>query len=179
MASDATAVEASPRPLEVEWLGRVPYAEALKLQYERVEARRNGTCGDALLLLEHPPVVTRGRSSKPENLRLGRDELAARDVDGDWFCDVCVHTCVHGVGGLLGVVVWGALDCYCIDVFEHLFVTVEACVASGFGDIELSAATICSVFEVVGGRGDVVSAVGVEEACNPCSSSAAAYYSEI
>ena len=41
--------------LEVEWLGQVPYQDALSLQNEAVADRRSGARGDRLLLLEHPP----------------------------------------------------------------------------------------------------------------------------
>ena len=68
-------------PLQVEWLGRVPYADALELQREVLEARREAGAVDRLLLLEHPAVVTLGRSTKPENLRLGPDELRARGIE--------------------------------------------------------------------------------------------------
>ncbi len=68
-------------PLAVERLGRVPYAEGLKLQEERVVARRAGEAGDVLLLLEHEPVVTLGRGSHEENLRLSREALAARGIE--------------------------------------------------------------------------------------------------
>ncbi|MDJ0787136.1 MAG: lipoyl(octanoyl) transferase LipB [Myxococcota bacterium] len=67
--------------LEIEWLGRVPYGEALDLQKAAVEDRRSGRSGDRLLLLEHPPVVTLGRSARPENLRLSPAALAERGID--------------------------------------------------------------------------------------------------
>jgi lipoate-protein ligase B len=67
--------------LAVEWHGRVAYADALALQQRRVAALRAGEAGDALLLLEHPPVVTLGRSAREENLRVPRRELAARGVE--------------------------------------------------------------------------------------------------
>ena len=38
-------------------------------------------CGDRLLLVEHPPVVTLGRGSHAENIRLRPEELAARGID--------------------------------------------------------------------------------------------------
>ncbi len=66
--------------LEVRDLGCIPYADGLALQDELVAARRRGACPDTLLLLEHPPVVTLGRSAKPENLLFPRDELAARGI---------------------------------------------------------------------------------------------------
>ena len=64
--------------LEVEWLGEVPYREALALQEEAIAARRSGSRGDRLLLLEHPPVVTRGSAARPENLRVAENDLASR-----------------------------------------------------------------------------------------------------
>ncbi len=66
--------------LAVEWLGSVPYGEALALQDAAVERRRTGG-PDRLLLLEHPPVITLGRSARPENLRRSRAELAAHGVE--------------------------------------------------------------------------------------------------
>jgi lipoate-protein ligase B len=69
------------RSLQVEWLGRVPYAEALALQEARVAEVRAGRAGDALLLLEHPPVITLGRSARPENLLQSPDALAERGVE--------------------------------------------------------------------------------------------------
>ncbi len=67
--------------LVIERRGRVSYADAWKLQEERVAARRAGEAPDSLFLLEHDPVVTLGRGSHEENLRLSRDALAARGVD--------------------------------------------------------------------------------------------------
>jgi lipoate-protein ligase B len=46
-----------------------------------VAARRAGECGDRLLLLEHPPVVTLGRSAREENLLEERASLAGRGVE--------------------------------------------------------------------------------------------------
>lgn len=69
------------RDLEVEWLGTVPYGEALCLQREVLEARRRGACPDRLLLLEHPPVITLGRRADAGNLLVPRAELARRGVE--------------------------------------------------------------------------------------------------
>lgn len=67
--------------LVVEWLGCVPYAEALVIQEQRAEGRRAGHLPDTLLLLEHPPVVTLGRRARPENLLVQREALAVRGVE--------------------------------------------------------------------------------------------------
>jgi lipoate-protein ligase B len=89
--------------LETSWLGTVPYGAALERQLAAVEARRGGGA-DRLLLLEHPPVVTLGRSAKPENLLTPRAQLAERGVE--------VHEIArggdvtwHGPGQLVGYVI--------------------------------------------------------------------------
>lgn len=69
------------RPLVVEHCGLLGYGEALKLQEGLVSARRAGRGDDTLLLLQHPAVVTLGRSSHEENLRTSRAGLAAQGID--------------------------------------------------------------------------------------------------
>ncbi|MFP5232619.1 MAG: lipoyl(octanoyl) transferase LipB [Acidobacteriota bacterium] len=82
-------------------LGRVPYAEGLRLQAEVAAARRAGVVGDTLILLEHPPVLTLGRNASQANILLRPEELAARGVE--------VHeinrggdVTYHGPGQLVG-----------------------------------------------------------------------------
>jgi len=67
--------------LGIEWLGTVPYREALELQEKCVEARRAGAAADKLLLLEHPPVITLGRGARSDTLRAGSAELALRGIE--------------------------------------------------------------------------------------------------
>ena len=56
--------------LSVRWLGRVTFAEALALQEKLVaEKRANHSLGDDLLLLEHEPVYTIGRTPDQSSLR--------------------------------------------------------------------------------------------------------------
>src|SRR5216110_3477546 len=63
-------------------LGTMPYAEALTLQRAVARARIAGEIGeDLLLLVEHPPVVTLGRSSKERHLLASPALLAARGVE--------------------------------------------------------------------------------------------------
>ena len=57
-------------PLEVSWLGRLGFAEALARQEELVAAKRaQPDAPDALWLLEHEPVYTIGRSPDQTSLR--------------------------------------------------------------------------------------------------------------
>ena len=59
------------RPLLVTSLGTLPYADALDIQRAAAQARIDGSLADDLLLLvEHPPVITTGRTSKAAHLLL-------------------------------------------------------------------------------------------------------------
>src|SRR5256885_14530028 len=83
-------------------LGLLRYADALTLQRDVARARIAGTIDDDLLLLvEHPPVITLGRSSKdahmlatPEYLRERGAELFEVERGGD--------VTFHGPGQLVG-----------------------------------------------------------------------------
>ncbi len=59
----------------------MPYAEALEIQARVVAARKQGTIGDTLLLLEHPPVITLGRNASRGNVLASDEWLAARGVE--------------------------------------------------------------------------------------------------
>jgi lipoyl(octanoyl) transferase len=60
----------SGRALIVRWLGRMTFAEALALQEKLVaERREDHSLGDELLLLEHEPVYTIGRTPDQSSLR--------------------------------------------------------------------------------------------------------------
>ena len=61
-------------------LGRVPYAEALGIQQCVIAARKAGEIADTLLLLEHPPVLTKGRNAKRENILASDEVLRAQGV---------------------------------------------------------------------------------------------------
>src|SRR4051794_36664944 len=68
--------------LLVQHLGVLPYAEALEYQRAVARARITGEISeDVLLLVEHPPVVTLGRSSKEKHLLAGPELLAARGIE--------------------------------------------------------------------------------------------------
>jgi lipoyl(octanoyl) transferase len=54
--------------LATRWLGRVAYADALALQQDLVARRREGSIPDTLLLLEHDPVYTIGRTRDQSSL---------------------------------------------------------------------------------------------------------------
>ena len=69
------------RLLSVRALGLVAYDEAWALQRELARQRISGEePHDVLLLVQHPPVVTLGRSTKPGNLLATADQLQALGV---------------------------------------------------------------------------------------------------
>ncbi|HEY6103686.1 MAG TPA: lipoyl(octanoyl) transferase LipB [bacterium] len=55
--------------------GITPYAQAWDLQRLLVAARREDRIADGLILLEHEPVFTLGRSTKPEHILFSREYL--------------------------------------------------------------------------------------------------------
>src|SRR3954452_22261339 len=61
--------------------GIVPYEEARELQRRVAERRRREEIPDELLLLEHPPVYTRGRRSQPEELPMGAEWYEAQGIE--------------------------------------------------------------------------------------------------
>jgi lipoyl(octanoyl) transferase len=59
----------------------VAYEDAHALQRDLVARRTAGEIPDTLLLLEHPAVLTMGRSAHAENLLASREFLASRGID--------------------------------------------------------------------------------------------------
>ncbi|MFH1073706.1 MAG: lipoyl(octanoyl) transferase LipB [Candidatus Firestonebacteria bacterium] len=68
-------------------LGLIPYKEAFNKQLLFVKKRIQGEIPDTLLLLEHPPVITLGRSGKKENILNAKDiEILEANRGGDVTC---------------------------------------------------------------------------------------------
>jgi lipoyl(octanoyl) transferase len=90
-------------------LGIVEYLDALAIQ-EQLRARRQaGELGDVLLLLEHPPVYTRGRRSRAEDLPFGEDFYRAKGIDVV-ATDRGGKLTYHGPGQLVGYPIMGIDD---------------------------------------------------------------------
>jgi lipoate-protein ligase B len=98
----AGAENTSNRELWVQRLGRVPYAEALSLQRTLAASRITGALPqDALLLVEHPPVVTLGRSAKEQHLLASPELLTRRGVEV-FEVERGGDVTFHGPGQLVG-----------------------------------------------------------------------------
>src|SRR5688572_4551021 len=83
-------------------LGTLPYAAALELQRDVARRRISGEIGeDVLLLVEHPPVVTLGRTAKAENLIASPAFLASQGVEL-FEVERVGDVTFHGPGQLVG-----------------------------------------------------------------------------
>jgi lipoyl(octanoyl) transferase len=91
----------SARTLRVLRLGRVEYPDGLVLQTQMARARRAGTTGDVLLLLEHPPTVTLGRGARPGHVLASPEQLESAGV-GLYETDRGGDVTYHGPGQLVG-----------------------------------------------------------------------------
>lgn len=125
-ASTGIQPEVDPEPLHARWLGRVPYDEAWTLQQALVAGDRNH-----LLLLEHPPVFTLGRSGDAANILVDPDQVGAIVRNVERGGDVTVHApgqlvaypivTVPGRGGLAATAEFVAsLEQLLIDVLADL-----------------------------------------------------------
>lgn len=82
-------------------LGQVAYREAYRLQTDLLSRRINGDIGDTLLLLEHPPTITVGKSGRVENILVSPAELAEKGIPL-FFVDRGGDVTYHGPGQLVG-----------------------------------------------------------------------------
>jgi lipoyl(octanoyl) transferase len=87
--------------LQVRDLGRIAYAEAMRLQDRLVEQRLRDEIGDTLLLLEHPPVITLGRRGSTEHIVAPEPTLARLGIAVERTTRGGLVT-YHGPGQLVG-----------------------------------------------------------------------------
>jgi lipoyl(octanoyl) transferase len=85
----------------VVWNGCVQYSEALDLQMQICESKKHGFARDVLLLLEHPPTITLGRSANANHLLVSENYLKSQGVSL-WNVDRGGDITFHGPGQLVG-----------------------------------------------------------------------------
>jgi len=89
------------REVFVRDLGRLGYDEALLIQKELVEKRKQGLIPDQLLMVEHPHVITLGRNGHLENL-LANEEVLRRAGIAFHHSDRGGDITYHGPGQIVG-----------------------------------------------------------------------------
>jgi lipoate-protein ligase B len=82
-------------------LGRLEYGAALALQRDLVERRKRGEILDHLLLLEHPHVITMGRTGRAAHL-LASEEALRRAGVSFYPTDRGGDVTYHGPGQIIG-----------------------------------------------------------------------------
>ena len=82
-------------------LGLMEYQEAYKLQRTLQFQRVEGEISDVLLLLEHPPTITIGKSGTLDNVLVSGDKLFQQGISL-FFIDRGGDVTFHGPGQLVG-----------------------------------------------------------------------------
>ena len=132
-------------------LGQVPYAEGVSLQQRLCARRQHDELPDTLLLLEHPPVYTRGRRAGPADLPMGEQWYLGQGievVDSDRGGRVTYH----GPGQLVGYPIVALRDVleYVRSVERAIIAAladegVDACVREGLTGVWVGERKIASI----------------------------------
>jgi lipoyl(octanoyl) transferase len=114
-------------PLWVASLGQVPYEEAVAMQEQIRASRQAGEVPDVLLLLEHPPVYTKGRRARSSDLPMGEEWYRLQGVD---VCesDRGGSVTYHGPGQLVGYPIMRVRD---VPLYIH---TMESALIAALSD---------------------------------------------
>jgi lipoyl(octanoyl) transferase len=119
--------------------GQVPYDDARAAQKRLEAARHADEIPDLLLLLEHPPVYTKGRRSTPDELPMGEEwyRMQGIEVTGT---DRGGRVTYHGSGQLVGYPII-SLRAYRDDVHAYIQ-RMERLIIESLGEHGVEAATI-------------------------------------
>ncbi|MDA3846600.1 MAG: lipoyl(octanoyl) transferase LipB [Vallitaleaceae bacterium] len=85
-------------------MGKVDYGECLMVQQKLQKLRILDQCDDTLLLLEHPPVLTKGTRTIEENILLSEEELAEKGVS-IYETNRGGDVTYHGPGQIVGYII--------------------------------------------------------------------------
>jgi lipoyl(octanoyl) transferase len=119
--------------------GQVPYSEARAAQKELEGARHRGEIPDLLLLLEHPPVYTKGRRSTADELPMGEDWYRMQGIEVT-ETDRGGRVTYHGPGQLVGYPIVD-LEPYGRDVHAYIR-RMERVIIAALGDHGVAAGLI-------------------------------------
>lgn len=129
-----------------------PYDWALWLQHRLVEARREGRIEDALILLEHEPVITLGRRADEGHILASREELAAEGIEV-YRVERGGEVIYHGPGQLVGYPILD-LRGHRQDVGWYMHSLEEALIRT-LGDFDIAAERLEGVIGVWANRAKI------------------------
>ena len=140
--------------LWVAQLGTIAYEEGVDLQ-ERVRERRQAEeIPDALLVLEHPPVYTKGKRTTPADLPMGEEWYRARGID---VCDTDRggRVTYHGPGQLV------AYPIMAIERVADFVHTMESAIVAALADEGIEARVRGAPFTGVWAGDSKIASIGV------------------
>ena len=122
-------------------LGLIPYEEGVRVQAEVERRRLAGEIPDVVLMLEHPPVYTKGRRSSSEELPMGEDwyrmqgiEVVQTDRGG--------QVTYHGPGQLVAYPVMSLRELRRPDDVHEYVRLMERAMIAAIGDYDIEAGLI-------------------------------------
>jgi lipoyl(octanoyl) transferase len=122
-------------------LGLIPYDEGVRVQAEVERRRLAGEIPDVVLMLEHPPVYTKGRRSSSEELPMGEDwyrmqgiEVVQTDRGG--------QVTYHGPGQLVAYPVMSLRELRRPDDVHEYVRLMERAIIAAIGDYGIEAGLI-------------------------------------
>jgi lipoyl(octanoyl) transferase len=140
--------------LWVAQLGTVPYRDGVELQ-ETLRARRQaGELPDVLLMLEHPPVYTKGKRTEPGDLPMGEDWYRAQGIE---VCDTDRggRVTYHGPGQLV------AYPIMAVDRVADFVHTMENAIVEALADEAIAAEVRETPFTGVWAGDAKIASIGV------------------
>ena len=140
--------------LWVAQLGTIPYREGVELQTRLRERRQAEEIPDVLLVLEHPPVYTKGKRTTPADLPMDDGWYRARGIE---VCDTDRggRVTYHGPGQLV------AYPIMAIDRVADFVHTMEDAIVAALADEGIEARVREAPLTGVWARDSKIASIGV------------------
>jgi lipoyl(octanoyl) transferase len=140
--------------LWVAQLGTVPYEDGVRLQSALRQRRQTGELPDLLLVLEHPPVYTKGKRTEPGDLPMGEDWYRARGIEVS-DTDRGGRVTYHGPGQLV------AYPIMAVERVADFVRTMEGAIVSALADEGIAAEARDNPFTGVWAGDAKIASIGV------------------
>jgi lipoic acid synthetase len=142
---------------EIRDLGLMEYGEAWRLQRRLHRQRIEGKISDVLLLLEHPPTITIGRSGTLDNVLVSKERLAEEGISL-FFIDRGGDVTYHGPGQIVGYPVLDLRE-KGRDIYQYVH-NLEEVILRTLGDFSIDA-NRDNLHPGVWVNGDEIAAIGL------------------